>query len=246
MKTTAVAGFRRFLLASVAVARQVPRRKIVLVAVAAAILAAVAVLVPVPTPVEVRNWATSVGPWFPLAFLAAHAVVTVFPIPRSVFTLAAALMFGPLLGTALALLASTASALITLFLIRALGWRLNRLVKHPIVDSLDGRLRRRGWPAIVSLRLITAVPFWALNYAAAASAVRVLPFTVATVIGLIPGTLAFVFLADALTGHINPLLALVSVVTATIGIGGLIVDAGADRRHRRREAERTAGPVSPQ
>jgi uncharacterized membrane protein YdjX (TVP38/TMEM64 family) len=239
--TTAVTGVRRFWLASVAVARQVPRRKIVLVAVAAAILAAAAVLVPAPTAVGVRNWATSVGPWFPLAFLAAHAVGTVFPIPRSVFTLAAALMFGPLLGTALALLASTASALITLLLIRAMGWQLNRLVKHPIVDSLDERLRCRGWPAIVSLRLITAVPFWALNYAAAASAVRVLPFMVATVLGLIPGTVAFVLLADALTGHINPLLFVVSVITATFGIAGLIFDAGAHRRLRRREAERTAG-----
>ena len=59
------------------------------------ILVAVALLVPLPTAVQLRDWATSVGPWFPLAFLAAHIVITVFPFPRTAFTLAAGLLFGP-------------------------------------------------------------------------------------------------------------------------------------------------------
>ena len=50
-------------------------------------------------------------------------------------------MFGPLLGVAIAVVASTASAIIALLLIRAFGWQLNRLVRHPRVDSLDARLR---------------------------------------------------------------------------------------------------------
>ena len=60
-----------------------------------------------PTAVQLRDWATSVGPWFPLAFLAAHIVVTVFPFPRTAFTLAAGLLFGPVLGVPLAVVAST-------------------------------------------------------------------------------------------------------------------------------------------
>ena len=38
---------------------------------------------------QLRDWATSLGAWFPLAFLGAHIVVTVFPFPRTAFTLAA-------------------------------------------------------------------------------------------------------------------------------------------------------------
>ena len=37
--------------------------------------------------------------------------------------------------------------------------------------------------------LIPAVPFSVLNYAAGASAVRLLPYTLATIAGLLPGTL---------------------------------------------------------
>jgi len=88
--------------ASVASARQLSRRRIFATLVAIVILVAVAVFVPMPTALQLRDWATSVGPWFPFAFLAAHLVVTVFPFPRTAFTLAAGLLFGPALGVGLA------------------------------------------------------------------------------------------------------------------------------------------------
>lgn len=207
-----------------------PRRWMVLLS-AVVILVAVAVLVPLPTAVQLRDWATSVGPWFPLAFLGAHIVVTIFPFPRTAFTLAAGLLFGPALGIAIAVVASTVSAVAALLLVRAAGWQLNRLVPHPRVDSLDARLRRRGWPAVVSMRLIPAVPFSVLNYAAGASAVRLAPYTLATLAGLVPGTAAVVVLGDALTGDVSPLLLLVSVCTAAVGVAGLSYEVRAHRRH---------------
>ncbi len=103
------------------------------------ILVAVALLVPLPTAVQLRDWATSVGPWFPLAFLAAHIVVTVFPFPRTAFTLAAGLLFGPCLGVPLAVLASTVSAVIALLLVRAAGWQL-----EPAGPAPPGRVARRA------------------------------------------------------------------------------------------------------
>src|ERR1700749_3173752 len=137
-----------------------------------AIAVAVALLVPLPTAVQMRDWAHSVGPWFPVSFLAAHIVVTVLPFPRTAFTLAAGLLFGPVLGIALAVTASTISAMIALVLVRAAGWQLSRLVRHQAVDRVDTRLRERGWLAVLSLRLIPLAPFAPLNYAVAASGVR--------------------------------------------------------------------------
>jgi uncharacterized membrane protein YdjX (TVP38/TMEM64 family) len=211
------------------------------------ILVAVAVLVPLPTAVQLRDWATSVGPWFPLAFLAAHIVVTVFPFPRTAFTLAAGLLFGPYLGVPLAVVASTVSAVVALLLVRAAGWQLARLVRHPRIDSLDERLRSRGWPAVLSMRMIPAVPFSVANYAAGASAVRLLPYTLSTFVGLLPGTAAVVILGDALTGNVSPLLFVVSLCTASLGIAGLIYEVRAHRRHHRErlaEAAASSAPVA--
>jgi uncharacterized membrane protein YdjX (TVP38/TMEM64 family) len=231
--------------AVITTASQVPPRRFFAILAAIMILIAVAFLVPVPSAIQLRDWATSVGPWFPLAFLAAHIVVTVFPFPRTAFTLAAGLLFGPVLGVPLAVTAATISAVLALLLVRAAGWQLSRLVRHPHVDSLDARLRERGWPAVMSMRMIPAVPFSVLNYAAGASAVRVLPYTLATLVGLLPGTAAVVILGDALTGNVSPLLFLVSICTASVGIAGLIYEIRTHRRHHRERLDKSDQAAEP-
>nr|WP_232374697.1 TVP38/TMEM64 family protein [Mycolicibacterium mengxianglii] len=231
--------------AVVATVREIPRRRLVTTAIVSVILVALALLVPFPNALQLRDWATSVGPWFPLAFFLAHVVLTVVPFPRTAFTLAAGLLFGPLLGITLAVTASTLSALFAVLLVRAAGWQLSRLVRHPGIQALDTRLRRRGWPAIVSLRMIPAVPFSVLNYAAGASAVRLLPYTLATLVGLLPGTVAVVVLGDALTGNVNPMLVLVSVCTAGLGVAGLVYETRHHRRHNRTTQTPTDTPTTP-
>jgi uncharacterized membrane protein YdjX (TVP38/TMEM64 family) len=231
--------------AVIATASTVPPRRFIAISGAIVILIAIAVLMPLPTAIQMRDWATSLGAWFPLAFLAAHIVVTVFPFPRTAFTLAAGLLFGPYLGVPLAVLASTVSAVIALLLVRAAGWQLSRLVRHSRVDSLDARLRNRGWLAVVSMRMIPAVPFSVVNYAAGASAVRVLPYTLATLVGLLPGTASVVILGDALTGNISPPLFVVSLCTASIGIAGLIYEIRTHRRHHRERLGDLAADTEP-
>ncbi|MGV0742664.1 TVP38/TMEM64 family protein [Mycolicibacterium sp. XJ870] len=240
-----VSTLRTVRAAVIATASQLPPRRIIAILTGIVILVAVALLIPLPTAMQLRDWATSVGPWFPLAFLCAHIVVTVFPFPRTAFTLAAGLLFGPALGVAIAVVASTVSAVLALLLIRAAGWQLNRLVSHPRVDLVDGRLQQRGWPVVMSMRMIPAVPFSVLNYAAGASAVRVLPYTLATIAGLLPGTAAVVILGDALTGNVSPLLFVVSLCTAGLGAAGLVFEIRSHRRERlaAEAAESSAEPV---
>ena len=215
--------------------RQLARPRALAIVVGITVLIAAATWLPLPTPVQMRDWAESVGPWFPLAFLGTHVLATVVPLPRTAFTLAAGLLFGPVLGVPIAVVASTASAVLAMLLVRAAGWQLNRLVRHRSIDTVDERLSKRGWLAILSLRLIPAVPFSAINYAAGASTVRLLPYTLATVGGLLPGTAAVVILGDALAGHPSPLLLLVSLCTASLGVTGLVFEIRHYRRHHHRK-----------
>ena len=240
-----VSTLRALRAAVIATASTVPPRRFIAILTAIVILVAVALLIPLPTALQLRDWATSVGPWFPLAFLAAHIMMTVFPFPRTAFTLAAGLLFGPYLGIPLAVLASAGSAVIALLLVRAAGWQLSRLVPHPRMDSLDARLRERGWPAVMSMRMIPAVPFSVANYAAGASAVRVLPYTLATLVGLLPGTAAVVILGDALTGNVSPMLFVVSLCIASLGIAGLVYEIRTHRRHHRERLADSALDTEP-
>ncbi|MGW6376657.1 TVP38/TMEM64 family protein [Rhodococcus sp. NPDC055112] len=193
--------------------------------VAAALLVA-ALIVPHPSVDEVREWARSVGPAFPLVFFAVHALVTVAPVPRTVFTLSAGVLFGAATGILIAVAATTVSAVLALLLVRAVGRdAFASRMTHPAIQAIDDRLARRGWLAVGSLRLIAAVPFSVINYCSGVSSVRLLPYMLATLAGVLPGTIGVVVLGNALGGDTNPALLAFSAVCIAIGVIGLVLDA---------------------
>lgn len=182
------------------------------------------VMVPLPTPLQMRAWAQSVGVAAPLLFLLGHALVTVAPVPRTVFTLAAGLLFGPLLGVGLSVVATMLSAALAFGLVRRLAGGLVRPhLDHRILRAVDARLRRRGWLAVASLRLIPAVPFSMLNYCCALSSISFRHYLAGTA-GIVPGSVAVVVLGDALTGTTSPTLLAVSLAAGAVGVIGLIME----------------------
>ena len=72
---------------------------------------------------------------------------------------------------------------------------------------------------------------------------RVVPYTLATLAGLLPGTAAVVILGDALAGHPSPMLYLVSLCTAALGVTGLIIEIRHYRQHHRRKVVPDAEPA---
>ena len=184
----------------------------------------VAVL-PVPSPLQMRAWAQSVGMAAPLLFLLGHALMTVAPVPRTVFTLAAGLLFGPVLGVTLSLAATVLSGVLAFGLVRWLaGDLVLRRLDQKVLRTVDARLRRRGWLALASLRLIPAVPFSVLNYCSALSSISFRHYLAGNV-GIVPGSVAVVMLGDALTGTTSPALLAVSMAGSAIGVIGLIVES---------------------
>jgi len=191
-----------------------------------AVLFVVAALVPLPSIDQIRAWADAVGPMFVVVFFLVHVVVTMAPVPRTIFTVSAGVLFGAVTGITVAIAATTVSAVLALLAVRAIGRdAVAAHLTHPAVKAVDERLARRGWLAVGSLRLIAAVPFSVVNYCCGVSSIRVLPFTVATVVGALPGTVGVVLLADALTGETDPALLAVSGVCIAVGVLGLFVDA---------------------
>lgn len=189
-------------------------------------LAAAAMLIPHPTVAEIRGWADTVGPSFVLVFFLVHTLVTIAPVPRTVFTLSAGLLFGAATGIAVSVAATTVSAVLALLLVRWIGrGAVASYLTHPAAKAVDLRLARRGWLAVGSLRLIAAAPFSVVNYCCAISSVRLVPYTLATIVGILPGTIGVVLLGDALTGRTNPALMVVTVVCLLVGVVGLWLEA---------------------
>ncbi|APT95020.1 membrane protein [Corynebacterium stationis] len=200
-------------------------RRLIVAATTIAVLAVI-FFVDLPGVEQLRTWADGAGSWFIALFWLCYVILTLFPLPRTIWTVSAGVLFGPVTGLAISLTALTVSAVIALLVVRGLlgEWMRPRL-KHPAVAGINAHLERRGWLAIASLRLVAAVPFSLLNYAAALTAISVGQFAVATLVGSIPTTAIGVFFGDLLTGQMHPGIIAAMIVCALVGIGGLILDS---------------------
>ncbi|GAA2566582.1 TVP38/TMEM64 family protein [Pseudonocardia hydrocarbonoxydans] len=196
-----------------------------LVALAAAV-AVVLVVRSVGLP-DVRGAVEESGVWAPLLFVLLSGVVTVAPVPRTVFTVAAGVLFGSVTGVLLAVAGTTLAAAGAFWLVRLLGGAfVDRHAHRRGVAWVRARLDRSGLLAVLSLRLIPMVPFAMLNYAAGLSGVRFVPYVLGTVLGILPGTVAVVVLGDAATGGTpHPVLLAVSLVGGLVGVGGALLAA---------------------
>jgi uncharacterized membrane protein YdjX (TVP38/TMEM64 family) len=188
-----------------------------------------ALTVPLPSPLELRDWAIRIGPTAPLIFFLAHAIITTTPIPRTAFTLAAGLMFGPVWGLGLAVGASMVSALLGFAIARRLGGRAIARLGPERVRALEERLCERELLTVTSTRLV-GIPFAPLNYTLGVTSVGWRAYLVGTIVGLVPGTAAVVLLGDAVTGGSSPGMIAILAVTATLGAAGILVSARGRRR----------------
>jgi uncharacterized membrane protein YdjX (TVP38/TMEM64 family) len=176
---------------------------------------------------DVRQTVQAAGLWAPVLFVLLQGAVTVTPVPRTVFTVAAGVLFGSVTGLLLAVAGTTLAAAVAFWLVRLAGGPLvERHAHRRGVAWVRARLDRSGLLAVVSLRLIPAVPFSVMNYAAALSGVRFAPYLLGTVLGVLPGTVAIVVLGDAAVGGApHPAMFAVSVVSGLLGLAGALVAA---------------------
>ncbi|MGW4366345.1 TVP38/TMEM64 family protein [Nocardia takedensis] len=201
-------------------------RRIVALLFGLGVVFVVAMLAPLPTPQRIQDWAGSAGPWLPPVFFVIYALAATAPIPRTVLTISCGILFGSYLGSAIALGATAVAAALALLLVRALDRdQVASRLTHPAVRAIDARLERRGWLAVGSLRLISFAPFSIVNYCCGLSSVRFWPYLIASLVGSLPGTVATVILADALTGGTHPAMLVVSGICLAVGLLGLLVDA---------------------
>jgi uncharacterized membrane protein YdjX (TVP38/TMEM64 family) len=165
------------------------------------------------------------GIWAPALFVLLQVVATVAPVPRTVFTVAAGVLFGSLWGALVAFLATAGAAVVAFWLVRVGTARfVARFADRRAMAWVRGRLDQRGTLAVLSLRLLPMVPFPVLNYAAGASGVRFAPYLAGTVLGVLPGTLAVVLLSDAVVGGApDPRLLAVSVACTVLGAAGVLL-----------------------
>jgi uncharacterized membrane protein YdjX (TVP38/TMEM64 family) len=150
--------------------------------------------------IEVMAW----GVWGPIAYILLYAVGPSFLVPGAVMTIAGGLTFGALWGALWSLVGAELGALIAFGAGRFLGRGFVERIVGSRFHHLCERLARAGFYIILYLRLVPLIPYNALNLLAGASPISFQDYFWASAIGLIPGTILFAFLGDALWHPATP------------------------------------------
>ena len=131
----------------------------------------------------------------PAAFVGVYALLVAFSVPEAALvTVTGGLLFGPLLGGALAVLGSTLGAVVLFLVARtALADIVARRARGLIARIRPG-LERDGFSYLLALRLLPVVPFWLVNLGAALCGMRLFPYAAATLLGIVPATFVFAWI----------------------------------------------------
>ncbi|MET3769070.1 putative membrane protein YdjX (TVP38/TMEM64 family) [Marisediminicola sp. UYEF4] len=157
-----------------------------------AVAVLVGVVVPLPGLDEIRSSADAAGWPGAVAFAVGYGLVTLTPVPKNVLSIAAGVVWGFAFGALLVYLGALLGAALAFAIGRGLGREAVERFTGARVERIDALLRRRGLVSIIGVRLIPVLPFTAINYAAGLTSVRRRDYALGTVLGIIPGTLAFV------------------------------------------------------
>lgn len=133
------------------------------------------------------------------AYVVFYALAVSISVPGALwFTVGAGFLFGPWLGTGVAVLGATAGATI-IFL--AARYALADWVRETFpgyVKKLQDGFSRDAFTYVVILRLIPALPFFGINIATALLNVPVRAYFFGTLIGVIPGAYVYATVGDAI------------------------------------------------
>ncbi|OIJ88592.1 TVP38/TMEM64 family protein [Streptomyces colonosanans] len=159
-----------------------------------------------------------------LVFAVAYGLCTVAFVPRPLLNLAGGALFGSQLGTGTALAGTVLGAGLAFGLGRLLGQdALRLLLRGRWLNAADGQLSRHGFRSMMAARLFPGVPFWAANYCAAVSRMRWAPFLVATALGSIPNTAAYVVAGARAARPTSPAFLVAMCFIAIPALAGAVV-----------------------
>jgi uncharacterized membrane protein YdjX (TVP38/TMEM64 family) len=109
---------------------------------------------------------------------------------------------------------------------------LRPLLRARFLKAADGQLSRHGFRSMMACRLFPGVPFWAANYCAAVSRMGWLPFLLATALGSIPNTAAYVVVGARASAPTSPAFLIAMGCIAAPALIGAVV-AWRKRHHLR-------------
>lgn len=132
-----------------------------------------------------------------IAYAGIYALTTAFMVPASILTIAGGVLFGLYFGVPATVIGATLGACALFFAARTSVGEILREKAGPFVGKMQAGFDEDALSYMFALRLIPLFPFAVVNIAPAVLGAKFRDYLITTFFGIIPGTLAYVWIGVA-------------------------------------------------
>lgn len=178
---------------------------------------------------SIRDWVNGFGVFAPIAYIVAWAILPIFFFPVPILALAGGLSFRLWMGTIYTIIGAIVNSSL-------MFWIAKILAKDMVSSYLEKKLpekwwnrfmkadKKQGFLIVFVCRLIPVMPYNVINYASGLTNISFVNYSIATAIGILPGTLVFLNVGDKILDVKSPeffmsivFLIILTVVSIVLG-----------------------------
>lgn len=182
---------------------------------------------------EFKAWVESLGFWGPIIYIVVYVLRPLIFFPAGVLSATAGIIWGTALGFFYLQIAANLSAWAEFLIARYFAREaVEKLLKGKIAE-LDKRIEKHGFLTVLLVRLIPNVAWDLQNLSLGLTKVRARDYFFATLIGIMPGSFAFVFFgASLLKVLFDPRNFWIMIVAVLIFVGVFFLQKYLRRKHK--------------
>jgi len=180
------------------------------------------------TPGILRNYIGDFGYLAPFIYILCFTILPIAFFPVPILALAAGLLFGFLPGTIYTLIGAVLNSAIMFLMAKVLAKdAVTNLLQRKLPENWSSFLfnldEKRGFGIIFILRLIPAMPYNLINYGAGLTSIKFSSYMLATILGILPGTLVFLNIGNQALNIHNPAFMVSIILLILLTIFSLIL-----------------------
>lgn len=175
---------------------------------------------------EIRTLIQSYGSLSPIIYIVLFTILPAFLFPVPVLVLASGLVFGLKMGVIYTLVGALFNSILMFFVGRKIGKeRFESFIEKKLSLELRSKLlsedQKSLFVVFFMLRLVPLVSYNLINYISGLTRIRLIPYLISTVIGILPGTIVFINTGDKSTdvksrGFIISIILLVGLILFSV------------------------------
>lgn len=191
-------------------------------------------------PLEVVNQVVQLlqtSAWGPILYILIYTLRPILLFSAALLTIAGGLLFGPIWGWVYATIGAHSGAMVAYGLGRVLGkGMLEDSGNNTVLQTYADRMRQNAFDTVLTMRFLF-LPYDLVNYIAGFLRIEWRAFLLASFLGSLPGSIAFILFGASLEGNVIEGTPSFNPWTLAASVGIFIISLILSRVFKRREVQ---------